>query len=377
MDLMKIAICCDIQSFEGDSLRDREWASRFPGSGWITSLYERQTSLSIEIASGDVALQRVKSGQWRAGDVQVVQELDARHGMELCRLGAEPAVLTVFESPLIAYRSLDRLVRSSVGFAHCIGPRPLFERMPAQQRAAHWPLTFPNHWQDQTVIPVPWSERRYTILVAANKYWREPGLDRIRSAKQALRWLRHGLRKQFSTTYGACRNLQLHDVRLALLEHLAVHGQIDVFGAGWENRTNLPRDWENRLAPVSSIFRGRCGDKFDLVRHYRFTIAFENTTYPGYVTEKLGDSLVAMAVPIYYGAPDVTVQFPRNVFLDAHALGSPSAIADRLQQITESEAMDMLAAGQMFLRSPQGQRYSYEGFGEWIVSLLHGKEGRG
>jgi hypothetical protein len=42
--------------------------------------------------------------------------------------------------------------------------------------------------------------------------------------------------------------------------------------------------------------------------------------------------------------------------------------------MTESEALAIIEGGQKFLQSSQGQRHTYEGFGEWIVSLCSGKE---
>lgn len=368
---MKIAICSDIRQFDANQLRDRDWSRRFPGAGWVTNLFERQSEFGTEVASGDVALRRVKSGQWQAGDVQVVQELDAWHGRDLCRLGATPAVLTVFESPLVAYRSIDRLIRSRIAFAHCIGPRRLFEQMPAQRQARHWGMIFPCYWRDEMLAPVPWVQRKHTVLVAANKYWRERRWGRTRSTKDALRILRHGLRKRLSTTYRLCRHLQLHDSRLGFVEALASRNQIDVFGPGWENMGNLPREWAHRLSRYRTIFRGRCVNKFEVVRNYRFTVAYENTAYPGYITEKLIDGLVAAAVPVYCGAPDIADQVPDAVFINVRALGTREAVFDRMQKLTESEAAEMLAAGRTFLQSPQGQRHSYEGFAEWIVSLLH------
>lgn len=45
------------------------------------------------------------------------------------------------------------------------------------------------------------------------------------------------------------------------------------------------------------------------MRRYKFTIAFENQSYPGYVTEKIADALMAGTVPIYWGAR----MFPKNL----------------------------------------------------------------
>lgn len=48
---------------------------------------------------------------------------------------------------------------------------------------------------------------------------------------------------------------------------------------------------------------GRVPDKLAFCRSYKFNIAFENSVYPGYTTEKLIEGLAAQSVPIYYGDP--------------------------------------------------------------------------
>lgn len=371
---MKIAVCSDISQFHLDRLRDRNWSQKFLGSAWVTSLYERQSEMGIEIASGDVAIQRVKSGQWQASDIHVVQELDARHGQELCRIGAIPSILTVFESPLVAYRSVDRLVRSRPRFSHCIGPRAIFERIPSQRQSCVWPLSFPSYWRDQILKPIPWSQRKEAVLIAANKYWRERKWTRVRNIKDALRILRHGMRKGLSPTYRSCRQLQLHDARLDLLQVLGTRDKIDIYGRGWNDTGNMPHYHAERLAAIASVFQGPCDDKYEVLSCYKFTIAFENTAYPGYVTEKVIDAIVSASVPVYLGAPDILKQLPVEAFIDARAFDSPEAIAEHMEQMTESEASAMLEAGRIFLQSSQGQRYTYEGFGEWIVSLLSRKD---
>jgi hypothetical protein len=370
---MNLAICTGINQFDQNRLRDRDWSRQFLGSAWVTSLYEQQTNLGIEVASGDVALSRVKSGQWRVETIHVVQEMDAHHGQELCHMGAIPSVLTMLESPLVAYRDVDRLNKLSTGFAHCVGPQKIFERLPAQRNAHYWPLVFPSYWSEQTRTPSPWLTRKNVILIAANKYWRERGWSRVRSLKAALRILRHGIRKRLSPTFQDCSELQLHDKRLDFLVELANRNAVDIFGRGWQNLENLPLLQAARLDKIRSVFHGTCENKHDLLGQYKFTIAFENTAYPGYVTEKIIDAMVAGSVPIYLGAPDIGDHVPPNAFIDAREFPNPLALADRLQTMTEPEALAIISAGQKFLHSEQGQRHTYEGFAEWIVSLASHK----
>jgi len=369
---LKIAFCSGIRQFHEDRLRDRGWSRRFPGSAWVTSLYERQDSLGIEVASGDMALSKVRLGEWRAADIHVVQEFDARHGRELCRHGAVPAVLTVFESPLLAYRSIDRLKRHCAPFRCGVGPvvsLPDHNRMPPTR----WhPLRFPCFWKGEIESPLPWGERGHAVLVAANKYWRERtwNRERLRGHGNLARMLRQEIRKVLSPTYRALRGFQLHDRRLELLECLAQRREIDVFGSGWDHLENLPPRWEERLRRVPGVFRGPCDDKRVTMRGYRFGIAYENTACPGWVTEKIVDCFVAGIVPVYLGAPDIAEFVPAGGFLEAARFASPEDLADRMRSMPATEAMAMLAAGRGYLKSPAGERHSFEGFADWIVDLI-------
>lgn len=368
----KLAFCSGIRQFHEDRLRERDWSRRFPGSAWVTSLYERQESLGIEVASGDRALAKVRSGEWRAADVSVLQELDARHGRELCRLGADPTVLLAFESPLVAYRSVDRLKRRCAPFRFGVGPViPLPNR--DREPSTRWlPLRFPCFWKDEVAPPAPWDGRGHAVLVAANKYWRERTWNRRRLLEQGnlARMVRHGVRKSLSPTYRALRGFQLHDRRLELLERLAQRREIDVFGGGWDNLGNLPPRWEERLRKVSGVFHGPCDDKRETMRRYRFGIAYENTACPGWVTEKIVDCFVAAIVPVYLGAPDIAEFVPAGSFLDATRYASPADLADRMRSTPDAEAMAMVASGREYLDSPAGEKHSFEGFADWIVGLI-------
>lgn len=58
--------------------------------------------------------------------------------------------------------------------------------------------------------------------------------------------------------------------------------------------------------------------KLDFIKRYKFTIAFENSSSPGYVTEKLMHPLQVNSVPIYWGDPVVTREFNPGAFVNSH-----------------------------------------------------------
>lgn len=75
---------------------------------------------------------------------------------------------------------------------------------------------------------------------------------------------------------------------------------------------------------------GPVADKRGFIAGYKFTIAFENTSQPGYVTEKLFDPLQAGSVPIYWGHPMVAQDFNPASFVDAGRFRHLDALVDFL-----------------------------------------------
>ncbi len=50
----------------------------------------------------------------------------------------------------------------------------------------------------------------------------------------------------------------------------------------------------------------------------KFTLAFENTSSPGYTTEKILHAFISNTVPIYWGNPDVAKDFNPKAFINCH-----------------------------------------------------------
>lgn len=65
----------------------------------------------------------------------------------------------------------------------------------------------------------------------------------------------------------------------------------------------------------------RIVNKLDFQKKYKFSIAFENTSTPGYTTEKIIDSYAAQTVPIYWGDPNISKTFNPNSFINCNDFG--------------------------------------------------------
>jgi hypothetical protein len=57
--------------------------------------------------------------------------------------------------------------------------------------------------------------------------------------------------------------------------------------------------------------------KVDFLRQYKFVIAFENSSFPGYNTEKLTHAIEADTLPIYWGDPEIERSFNVRRFINA------------------------------------------------------------
>ncbi len=78
-------------------------------------------------------------------------------------------------------------------------------------------------------------------------------------------------------------------------------------------------------------------DKQAFISQYKFNVAFENSTYPGYSTEKLLQAMVAGTVPIYWGDPQIGRDFNTARFINANDFASTDAVIDKIRQLDEDD----------------------------------------
>jgi alpha(1,3/1,4) fucosyltransferase len=59
-------------------------------------------------------------------------------------------------------------------------------------------------------------------------------------------------------------------------------------------------------------------DKVTFAKDYKFIIAFENSSYPGYTTEKIFQPMLVDCLPIYWGNPVIDRDFNTQSFINVH-----------------------------------------------------------
>lgn len=104
-------------------------------------------------------------------------------------------------------------------------------------------------------------------------------------------------------------------LRIKFFKMLSKYKKVDSPGDSMNNMTSfIERRDGQRFLPDPS--RGNWQEKkIEFLKKYKFAIAFENSSYPGYTTEKIYHPMLANAIPIYWGNPLIERDFNTKSFI--------------------------------------------------------------
>lgn len=86
---------------------------------------------------------------------------------------------------------------------------------------------------------------------------------------------------------------------------------------------------------------GPVPDKYEFLKSSKFSIAFENSSTPGYTTEKLMQAFAAQTVPIYFGNPHIEEEFNGAAFINVHNYESYEDVVEAVRKIDEDDDLYM------------------------------------
>lgn len=78
-------------------------------------------------------------------------------------------------------------------------------------------------------------------------------------------------------------------------------------------------------------------DKIEFLKPYKFTIAFENSSHPGYTTEKILEAMIANTVPIYWGNPLVHLDFNSKSFINCHEYDNFDKVIEKVVELDNDD----------------------------------------
>ncbi len=115
--------------------------------------------------------------------------------------------------------------------------------------------------------------------------------------------------------------------RVAFFEKLSRYKRVDSGG----------KKFNNIGGPIPGGPRG----KMEFLKQYKFNIAFENRSLPGYTTEKIFEPMVARCLPIYWGNPLINEEFNPKSFLNHHDFPSEDALIEKIIELDKDDAKYM------------------------------------
>lgn len=369
---MKIAFCTDSVIFQQNRIFSEKLAKKYPGTLWISIFSKLAKQKNLEVVTGDIALSNVQFGQWNPQDILIIQELDAIHGNQLAKLGAKQFMLIAMEVPLYAYNFYGKIKKIAPAFRYRLLYRGIFKILPADSHF-NYPARFPSFNTDDIIPIKKWHDRKFLVMVAANKYFEKTfPFPWPHYLTEYFDWIRDKFIKWHSPIRKYAIDNELITKRLEAIQYFGTQKNLlSLFGANWHDVSNLPKKWHKRLQkPIALLNPKTCKDKIKTISSYKFAICFENTSYPGCITEKIIDCFVAGVIPIYLGAPDITKFVPAGSFINMRSFRSMGNLHKYLINISQQEALEIISKGRDFLYSPEGKLYSFESIAKFLLKLV-------
>jgi hypothetical protein len=81
------------------------------------------------------------------------------------------------------------------------------------------------------------------------------------------------------------------------------------------------------------------GDKLEFIDRYKFTIAFENSEYPGYTTEKIVHPKLVNSIPIYWGNPLVGNDWNSKGFINYYDYMDTSKMIEFIKEVDNNDSL--------------------------------------
>lgn len=358
-------VLAGLSPFMGGRCRDRAFMSAYPGGALLADVADEAEKRGFQVVTVD---QFLSSDTWTAPAMLVS---DTGRGLAECCGRAVPAVCWCLESPVVANSFFHALRRHTGVFPHVFLWAGARDRVApkANFHAITWPHDFSH------VQPGPaWEARRFAVMVTANKrpfpmFWRPTTLRPLRLARWLAGLIVNAVHVTWIRSIDPWMSASLADARRGVIAAFA-ETEFDLYGPGWERAAG-----EGKMgAAIARSYRGSLAQgpasKLATIARYRFCLCFENASFPGYITEKIFDALLADTIPVYLGAPDIATYVWPDVFVDARRFRSWTALAQFLSVMPESHAATMRQQAARFIQSEDFTRFRSSSLAARIVDAV-------
>ncbi|HEY4195400.1 MAG TPA: glycosyltransferase family 10, partial [Mucilaginibacter sp.] len=107
-------------------------------------------------------------------------------------------------------------------------------------------------------------------------------------------------------------------------------------------KIDAPGKSMNNMPSIDSVYTGDIWErKRQFLKPYKFTISFENNSYPGYQTEKLYDAMLEWSIPVYCGDPYIDRLFNTKSFINGFDILKPG-YGSLIRSLEKNSQMDFV-----------------------------------
>ncbi|WP_153798953.1 glycosyltransferase family 10 domain-containing protein [Foetidibacter luteolus] len=116
---------------------------------------------------------------------------------------------------------------------------------------------------------------------------------------------------------------------------------------------------------------GPVTDKVAFLSQYKFIIAFENTSYPGYLTEKIVEPMRVGTIPIYWGDPLIGEDFNASSFINIHNYKSTKDAIEKVIELDNNdEEYKMMLAQPWFAGNVINENFLWENLLDKLTEVI-------
>lgn len=347
----KKVVVYDIQGTHARQNKVFEKQSSYSGK-YLVHLYEECLKSGIQIITPDIYFALPRKPK-RAICVRLRCDIDMSVSLALRRAGVKLALIACPEHPFYACRFYWDLKRLTSYFDYSEVMSGVKDWVSPKSRFFPWYTPHP-YWSRVREVRADFRKKKFLTLMQSN----------IR-----VHWLRRLYVDvmNFIKPMPNFENREGYRSRLEAIKYFSKYPGFDLYGYGWDKPVRYTHKYDEA---IRKSYRGAPGDKFATMKQYKFSLCMENSYLGGYV-QYLTDSLYAGAVPIYWGAPDITDIFPANCFIDFRKFGCNFARLDEhLRNMDESEYNEYIKNINAFIASPRAYELSQENYANQMTKLF-------
>ena len=122
--------------------------------------------------------------------------------------------------------------------------------------------------------------------------------------------------------------------------------------------------WRNNVG-------GPVPDKIAFQTAYKFVLAVENYSAPGYLTEKFAQAAQSNAIPIYWGDPTITQFINPKTFINCHDFSSMDALLARVRDLdSDDDAYRAMLSEPWFVNGEEPREWRDATFTNFLCNIF-------